>query len=408
MTALAKNVQTHTTSLVKDSLSKESISPFQDTFRFAYSHGLESIYSIETIDLKSIRKLNVLQPADGELQKIALQEELFENQLNLDLGAAYRDWMPPFILQEPIQVLDLAKPIEKVLLEKGLCNLGLLSKVNFRDVGFLKGLGQGHIEEIKNKLKSYFADKPKRKTGFFDTLSLIKCLFGHLDRKKVYIALEPYGLHAWISLSPVEKVELKRLTPEVRCQWVEEIWKASLQGKNKKFLDEQIEMLVETWIRPWMRRRGGFAKREEIIEWLLLHTLDEKIGQKVLSLLENELVFKLYLPSHEDILSASEVLREKLQLILSKARSYFAKAKNWYYLEELSGYLHAELAREWINVDPNEIHLALRLSNDFELVREASGHWSIRLTKMRLFSKDMHHTPHREALFEDYNSSMSA
>lgn len=394
MTALAKNVQTHTSP------------PLQETFNVSYSHGLEAIYSIETIDLKSIRKLNIFEPKKSDEKKnIPAREVFFESQLCFDFGPAFREWIPSLVPEEPIQVLDLSKPVEKILLEKGLCKLESLSQANLQDLSFLRGVGQGHIEEIKNKLNQYLIDKPKGNTLYLDPLSLLKCFSAHIDRKKLYIAFEPYGLHSWITLSPMEKAELKRLNPESRCQWVQEVWLSDLQ-KRTQFLEHQIELWVETWIRPWIFRRGGFAKKEEVFEWLFLHSLDEKIAEKVFSLLDSKISFDRYLPLYQGIFSASSDYQEKLQLILSKAISYFKKVKSWYYLEELSYYLQAEFALQWKSIDTKEIHLALSLSDIFQLIRGEEGKWVVSLGKMRYFLNNKPHNCHKETPLAESNSSM--
>jgi hypothetical protein len=116
-----------------------------------YSHGLESIYKIETIDVKSIRKLSDSKPKVPTI----LLEEGEDHQLSFDFGPSFRSWISPITLLEPLQVLGLPKPIEKMLNEKEFRSVGDLQSGRLKEVG----LGQGHVEDIQLSLGRYLAGK---------------------------------------------------------------------------------------------------------------------------------------------------------------------------------------------------------------------------------------------------------
>ena len=70
----------------------------------AYSHGLEAIYAIENVDLRTLRKLQQnpleeLRPTPKPQRKVPG----LENQYQLELGSGFRCWIAPFFKKEPIQ-----------------------------------------------------------------------------------------------------------------------------------------------------------------------------------------------------------------------------------------------------------------------------------------------------------------
>lgn len=85
---------------------------FEGTYKTAYSHGLEAIYALENVDLKSIRRISDAQesePLQPKSPPRPLQPlEAPEPQLELDLGDGYRSWIESFVLQEPIHVLGVS------------------------------------------------------------------------------------------------------------------------------------------------------------------------------------------------------------------------------------------------------------------------------------------------------------
>ena len=367
MTVLQKGVQSER--------SLEKIPGFHETFKSAYSHGLEAIYSIETVDLKSVRKMAEAVPSKQERRPKVASQEYIEEQPSFDLGAAYRDWMVPHTLQEPIQVLQLSKHVEKALLEKGLCSLGALQKANWHDISLLRGLGQGHIEDVRGKLQAYIAEKPIQKSTSIDFLSLFKCLCGDLERKKVCALLEPHGLAEWLSLTPLEGMELRRAAPDVYQEWGHETQKLLLGGDKRDFLFAELGLLIQTWIVPWLWRRGRVATASQIYEALILRSADEELGEHAVPLLFSWAPLHHFLPQIEGVFAASEADAVAHKELIALASTYFVHPDTSYGLTELENLLRAELATQWRSMP----HLSQQLVlGPFHCYRDPKGQWRIK------------------------------
>lgn len=355
MTALQKNVQ---------------ISGFSSGFdvfaspQNAYSHGLESIYKLECIDLKSVRKFSAVE--EKPIVKPSWEEEL-EPQLSLDLGPFFRGWMVPSLLQEPVQVLQLSKPVEKTLLEKGYKTLGELEQASLQNLG----LGQGHIEEVKRKFRLYTEGKPRKRLTRIDFESLVKCLFGAFEWKKVHVFLSSYDIAEWMVLSPADSADIKKLSFDNRLRWSDEVEKQV----DATALEVIFAEIAETWIKPWMMRRGGLATKEEIMESLLLRSLDPVFARGALDLF---FTFGNPLKSLYSIsggFAASKSVYEMHERIEHTALSYFKNPSTVIPLKDLSLWVASEYAAMWESILPEN---TIRFSPCFDLYRDGkSGEWMV-------------------------------
>lgn len=359
MTALQKNVQSVEFSSDFDLLTAP---------QKAYTHGLESIYKLECIDLKSVRKFS--GAVEQSVKKFSW-EEASEPQLSLDLGPFFRGWMVPSLLQEPTQVLQLSKPVEKTLLEKGYKTLGELEKASLQSLG----LGQGHIEEIRRKLKGYIEGKPRLRISRIDFQSVVKCLFADLDWKKASVFLSSYDIADWLLLSPADSVDVKKLSFDNRVMWQKEVMD---QMKNEpKALQVQsfFSSIAETWIKPWMMVRGGLATREEILEGLLLRSTDPMFAKAAL-----QLFLALGDPFHALFpisggFAASKTVQKVHEKIEKTALSYFKNPSAQIFLKDLDQWVAEEFAKDWEAVNPEK---SIRFSPRFDFFRTAkNGEWMV-------------------------------
>lgn len=365
MTALQKSVQS---------------SLFHEGLTGAYTHGLESIYAIEKVDLKTVRKLEFKEPPKPAAK--VHQEEL-DFSSEMDLGPFYRGYTPSPLLKEPVQVLQLIKSVEKVLLDKGIDTLGTLLHANLHDTVFLKTLGSGHIEDIRKKLKEYIGSRPLKKTRSIDFISIIKCLAADLERKKAYALLDRFGLSEWVQLSPTEKAELKRLSPEIRSNWCDECFSLMREGKKAEFLAEELKIMTETWLKPWMVQRQGIAKKEELIELLELRAEDSRLVRSTLQFLEDlfqsqHFCFEAFLCSvEEDVYAADAYIAGKFYMTRQMALSYFVNKSAIYRLDELAQFVASELAKKWDNTSAQFFEKTLQSSAFFDLRRNGDGQWTV-------------------------------
>lgn len=249
---------------------------FQDIYKTSYSHGLEKIYQLENIDIKSVKKL--------EPRKERSENYIFHNDSNLDeldLGEGFRLWIEPTVLNEPIQVLQLNKHSEKHLLERGVVTLKSLHQADLSQFVYGKGLGQGHIDEMVSKLNQYLNGKPLKRQNVIDFRSLILSLFKNIRGKEAFLILEPFNLHHWISLSPLDLVEIKKLTLSQKNE-IKEVIKTKLSDEKYLFI-KRFQEIENAFIKPWVNTRLGVASIEEISERLLRKSLDSSVASNALS-----------------------------------------------------------------------------------------------------------------------------
>lgn len=346
-------------------LETDPSASFREVFTSSYSHGLESIYKLENVDLKSIRKLSIQRESAVQSTASLPVEEWQEDQFALDLGAFYQGWMTPYIFQEPIQVLQLAKPIEKSLIGLGIQNLGQLKAADL----FSLKLGQGHIVDIHTKLKEYFLNKPTEKTTNIDFCSLIKCIFGDKDPCKAYVLLEPYGLHQWISLTPSETMEVKRSPATQKREW-----KKELLSENEA--SRYFTSIIETWIKPWMYARDGVATVEELNEYLILRSLDETFAKGFLALFNDSIFSSLI--HLKSCFALSKQFANRFRLIEMTGLSYFNQVDSEFSLNHFTQLIAVELGLKWHKLTSEQIFNVLKISNYYKVYRNSKGEWRVR------------------------------
>lgn len=311
--------------------------PVQDAFQGAYSHGLENIYKVETIDLKTVRRLQAIElPPEPSLK----QFHKVDVQLEFDFGTKYRNWVTPYLDREPIQVLQCSKPLEKWLLENEFLTIRALRFADLSTEPFLRKLGQAHREEVASKLRSYLYDKPLSQTKHFDSLSLLKALVGHLDRKKLAVALKPYDLEDFLALTPMEQAELKKVTPFEETEWKREV-KAAI---DRTFLEESFHRIAEAWLAPWIERRGGVASLEELTEFLEMVSLDASITRKFFAFIPIPL--RELLPSEGNLFYSSEAMKATALKFEECLLSYFPSNAYRYTMDQLLEFVSCESSKK--------------------------------------------------------------
>lgn len=347
-----------------------STASYEETFKTAYSHGLEEIYSLENVDISSIKPISI-EPKKEQKAKPKRAKPPHSSDLLLDLGGEFRKTLPPFYLDEPIQLLALSKPVERTLLDQGKLTLGDLKEYQ---------AGQGLKEEIERRLESYLKDQ---EPGFVDFFSFIRCLTGTQDRRRVKVALEPYQLEEVVSLSPLENMEIKRLSEERKRDWMGEFY-GKLEEKVP-YARSKMSDVFDVFIRPWMRNRFGLATRLELMERLQRISENPEAADGILKFISaiafNGSAFDaLLLKVDEDLYCVDQPTRERFSQIVAKASTYFYKPHIRYPLPELTLLLKQEFAVQWQGYEGPFIEKSLRLSSQFRVRKGAEGVLSVRLS----------------------------
>lgn len=353
-------------------------STFQDTLKNSYSHGLEKIYRVETIDLKTVRRFSQGSGKDeSSPEKVEKGMTTFDE--SFDLGEGFRDWITSPLLEEPISVLHLPKPLEKQLLERGMHKISDLEEGVLLQARF----PHGQQEEIQRRKKEYLTGKPLLKTTEIDFLSIIKCLFGDLDPARAFLFLDPLSLASWIQLTPSEKVDLKKINDFTRKEWIKGVVESLNNPEKSIWLKKKFRSISMAFLIPFIEKRGGIASHEELIEMLLLRASNKDIGKRTLDLLESlkPSLFDFFesLPSNKLAYFAREDHLMRAKALENIAKSYFPTFFSIYKFDEIHSLLQNELAKQWVSLSEEYLKAYFWFSPDFTMKKEKTGEWTVSL-----------------------------
>lgn len=363
------------------------IRSFEETYQTSYSHGLELIYAIEDVDLKSIRRLNDSSPEEPEKVKVAeaVIAEVPVAEDELDFGLGFQSCLEPFLWREPIQVLGLAKPLEKLLLHLKKTVLQDLYQIDLQEFVYVRGIGQGHIDEIQSKLKEYLKGKQLDPSQTLDMGSWLKTLTADFEWKKVVVFCEEYGIPELYNLQMPEKLEIRRLTPERKQDWIADVKNYLRIPAKRKQVNEDLRYITEVLLKPWIRLRGGIACISDIQEHLESLREGPVETSSVLSLFqdlyfEGECPLNTFLHSLEDEIFASDAfIADAYYLVVETSYSYFYQPEVLYTLDQLTGLVERELALHWLGFAEGFVEKVLRSSSLFRVRRSMEGTLVVKL-----------------------------
>ncbi len=360
---------------------------FEVSFKTAYTHGFEHIYALENVDPNSIRPFQSIPSSVAKSSKnTVLKSSSYESkQRTFDLGLGFRRWIYPFFLDEPIEVLELNKVAEKVLAHNDIKCLRNLLEHNLEDF-VSKGVGLGHIDEIRKKLSDYLANKDPHKSYEIDFASLLRVLLAGISRKKAYLVLLTYDLQDLISLLPSESLELKRLSESKHQEWICEALDGLTSPCKILFVKKKIEEIADNLFIPWMEKRLGFAALSELMEHMEDLSLDPSISERVLIFL-SEVYFSgsfpldICLPQPvKGVYAKDNYSSDNFHQIHAKALSYFYSPSSKYSLEELRQWMQREFAKQWQGFPEGTVEKVLTLSPAFYVWKNPHGQIEIKLS----------------------------
>ncbi len=342
------------------------LSQYEEVFDQAYTHGLEAIYKLQTVDLSSIRRVGGTPVNETKTFVHALDDQ----QLTLDFGPVYRDWVKPFWFDEPIRVLGLSVNAQRGLVALRKERLEDLAELDFRQLVFGKTLGQGHLDEIQQKLANYLAGVDRERTRRLDIASWVRGLCGELESKSAYLLCERFGLQQCLTLSVGELGELKRASKDLRVRWLEEAFRQI----NKSSLIGCWQAVVQAFLLPWMRQRNGLASFSQLTERLQQLSLQPNLVAGLLhmlaELLQRTCPYSIVLHSaEENVFCDSLASLKQYDIVLDLCQSYFRQSCPQYSYEHLICLVAQDLAKQWEEIDEALIERCLRLTNSF-LVRK--------------------------------------
>jgi len=416
----------------KEHSSSEEASDEENPY---YTDGFEDIYSIENVDTSKIRRLGA--PEDEEEQQeelipqhLLVEEEAEEDEIftiedneeqpivetlqqsdipqqdepvdildDVDVDADEEDNKEPsfsivndatfdaLCLYEPINVLKLSQQAEQGFLDNGKKTIQDL--VAFLDAGnsFIKGMGQGHIDEMKEKLQKHLGGQKLYNVDTFDAESFVHGLVGDLDSIKVSCFLETLDVACLWKLSREEDASLRHLNDIQKNEYVGDVIIAICSEEKKRFVINIWKNLVAAFITPWMYTRQGLATVEELHERLARKSVQPSHMAGYIDFFE-ETYFKnkdLFVESgcravDRGVYATDETTAQRYTSIVTRAHTYFYKRGMQYLFYDFIALLSREFAREWAGYPEGFIEKILKISPRFRVRKGADGALVIKQT----------------------------
>lgn len=333
----------------------------------AYTHGLERIYSLETVDISSVRTIGQAKPQVLEVKK---NPKKVPHQLCFDFGPGFRSWMTPIVWHEPISVLGLSHHTEKALQDAGKCTLADVRDFDFQQLS----LGRGHVDEIISKLESYLDGVDTDKTTIFDVGSCLRALLSHCECRASYAFLQNYSLQDLCLLSASAVTELKRAPLEKIFRLKENALTALQSTSSKQLAHELLTEVLNAFVVPWMRRRGGVATESEMVEHLEKASYPSKSLKPFLSLIKDVYGrLDLFLESISGVFCSDHWIAEETYRVIQCVYSYFYRKDVWYELKHLTQLVQNELAKQWICVGSEFVKRILSACSLFRVRITSAG-----------------------------------
>ncbi len=358
---------------------------FENTYKTAYSHGLEQIYALETVDIAKVKKIEPVSASIVEtvVEQTSEDPSLWDGQYELELGDEYRRWMPPLFLKEPIQMLGLSQRAEIVCLDQGILHIIDLIGVDFNEMIEIKGVGQGHIDEIQQKLRQFIAGRSIERTYYLEFASLVRSLTVGLDRKKAHLYLQAFELDQLLPLSAAERMET--LNTKISDSAFIEAKQCFIAAGTEGIAEEILEQMTRAFLTPWIRLRGGVATIREVEERLERIAQEPSLVGKVILFLKetyfnHQHPFTLALTEVEPNVYCPDIYTANAFLsICKKAKGYFYNSAVSYQLKELMDFLSREFGQHWEGY-PEELAVAsLKRCSQFRVRKGNSGQLEVRL-----------------------------
>ena len=341
-----------------------------EIYEKSYSHGLENIYAIETIDLKTVK------PLSSPIQQASKKSEIFIQkkysiekslQLEFNFGGKFRTQMDSFLLSEPIYHLDLSTHCLKALQELG--NLYIKDLIGI-DFNTLK-LNQTSIDEIKKKLELKLGTKQLTGCKFIDFNSWVKSLIPEDNRIKFYLLLEKYKLDYLLSLTAIMNIELKRLKQEEKHQYIKDAIEQLFSLDRLELVKSYKKLIIEIFLIPWLRERHGIAEEYEIYDFI--EQLSENISEAHLCINFLSDLYSNGVFLFQDVLAnngnhlyfSDNFIKRAFQTIEKTALTYFTHENDLYEFEDLIYWIKKEFAVKWIGFSEGFIEKTLQKSSLF-------------------------------------------
>jgi len=360
----------------------KKIQSFDETYKSAYTHGLESIYTLETVNLASIRR--VVEEKGSYSLELSRSVEKHVPQEQFDFGEKYRDWISSFLLLESIQVLEISPHLQSLLREHNFVTISDLIDCDFTELVHLPGLGQGHIDDIQDKLEKHVQGRSLHQSRQIDFGAWVRVLCSSLDSRKVFVTLEAYGLSDLIKLTASEKLDIHRLSIEMRQEWIDQTLQSLTHGDRKRTFMNGLQQICDALIKPWISGRCGIVLRWELAERVMRLAWDQNLVAGAMKFF-SEVYFDGRFPLGEflievdhDIYCSDELFAEMYRSVIEKVSTYFYQPEITYSLSHVVVLVSREFASDWKGFPEDFIEKAVRFCPKFRVRKAISGGLEVR------------------------------
>lgn len=353
----------------------------------AYTHGFENIYSLEKVDVKSIRKVAVcIDESQVKRERLHVKKELIppdDDQYKFSF-IEKEGVIKNFKLEEPLEVLQLSIQTAKRFQESGSKTLKDLLMLKNQGFTSVKALGQGHIDEVNQKLQNYLTISHENSL-YIDFESILKCLLSSLDNKQRCALLTAYQLQDIYSFTPQEKLAAKAWIMLKKEELFHGVQEALLKECSQDFIQEVFEKVFIAFIKPWVLKRHFLVSLDELEERIWKKSLNEQVGIKAYKLLKD-----LFYPSSTPFDSYLACLEPNLFVLNNKKKewflglkkvitSYFYHLSTSYSLDALIEFVVQDQAKYWQGVDRESVRKLILKSASFLVVRGECSEVKVKL-----------------------------
>lgn len=179
--------------------------------------------------------------------------------------------IPPFRLFEPLSSLNLTPFAAKAIRSIGASTIGDAALFVFDPTKECRGLGQGHLEEIRRKIEEFVGPPPYSREYSFDIASLLRLSLSTLEPSERAFVVTFFRLQQAVFVTPQEMREAEvMLLKDKDRKFKGIIEKAAVKSGNRT--RELLDLVFCGLLRPWMVRRGGLAHEHEIHQFFFEHS----------------------------------------------------------------------------------------------------------------------------------------
>ena len=173
----------------------------------------------------------------------------------------------PLRLLEPISSLHLTPFAAKAVRGIGATTVGDVAAFIFDTSKDYRGLGQGHIEEIRRKVEQFVGTPPYQKEQHIDVASVLRLALADIEPKERAAIVTRYQLQQLVLLSAQESREAEVMLAIDKERKFAKIIEKAKRKSSEKILS-LLNMIFNGFILPWMQQRFGIASEQEISMFL--------------------------------------------------------------------------------------------------------------------------------------------